>query len=123
MSEHNNFIEQEKNRKPGTFKPGQSGNTNGRPKKDTAYTEIARELLASNKIKMDFEINGKPKKINIKTKQSFYHALITAQIMEGMKGDTKAVKDLIDRTQGKPALELDQKLSGHLHVTHPLFDK
>jgi hypothetical protein len=120
--EAQNLEKQENNRKPGTFLPGQSGNPNGRPKKNTAYSEIARELLSANKIKMNFEINGEPKKINIKTKQSFYHALITAQIIAGLKGDTKAVKDLIDRVQGKPQIELDALHSGDLIVSHRLFD-
>lgn len=39
---------QEENRNPSWFKPGQSGNPNGRPKKGYSITEAVQDLLTKN---------------------------------------------------------------------------
>lgn len=126
-------IKTDKKRKPGTFKPGEVHNPKGAPKKDQAFSKIARKLLGSKKINLSFEIEAtdqhgilkvSKKKLKVKTSgPDFYHALISIMIMKGMKGDNKSITELINRTQGTPLQEIEQIHSGNLTVTHPLFDK
>lgn len=40
--------EQEKNRKPGTWKPGESGNPAGRPKKGFSIKEVVQSMLVAD---------------------------------------------------------------------------
>ena len=85
-----------------SFKPGQSGNPNGRPSNVNTFSNTARELLAADEINITWSLNGKPKTLNVKGNKDFYHGLVAALIMEGLKGNVQAIRELVDRTEGKP---------------------
>ncbi len=85
------------------WEPGKSGNPNGRPKKDKTFSDTARELLAAKQIQVNFTVNGRLKSINIETDENMYYGLVSALIIEGMKGNVKAIKELVDRVEGKPS--------------------
>ena len=97
------------------YKKGESGNPLGRPKKEKTFSDTARLLLAANELDIDLIItkDGKVKKRNIhlETTKSFYHGLVSALISEGMKGNVHAIKELIDRADGKvkERIELDTR--------------
>jgi len=76
---------------PHQFKPGQSGNPSGRPKK--LITDATRELLA---------------KKDAATGLTNAHLVAEAQIREAIKGETAAYNAIADRTEGK----VPQPISG-----------
>ena len=43
------------------------------------------------------------KSLSLESETNFYHPLIVVMIYKGLHGDLRAISDLIDRTEGKPA--------------------
>jgi len=105
-----------KNPIPGNtpFKPGQSGNPKGRPKLHNTFSDTARSLMEAQEVNVTWEVGGKKKSVKLKMgeKQNIYFGLVSALILEGLRGDTKAIKELIDRTEGKAI----QKIVGTMDV-------
>jgi len=84
------------------WKPGESGNPNGRPKKGEAWADVANELLNSKEIDITMKMaDGKVKRLSLESDKSFRHAVIVGMIKEAMKGNVQAAKELADRTEGK----------------------
>ena len=84
------------------WKPGQSGNPNGRPPKGEAWADVANELLNSKEIDITMKMaNGKVKRLSLESDKSFRHAVIVGMIKEAMNGNVQAAKELADRTEGK----------------------
>jgi len=84
------------------WKPGQSGNPNGRPKKGEAWADVANELLNSKEIDITMKMaDGKVKRLSLESDKSFRHAVIVGMIKEAMKGNVQAARELADRTEGK----------------------
>jgi len=98
-----------------TWKKGQSGNPAGRPKNVKYFSEVAKELLEARKIKIQYEINGNKKNLDLKTSKTISHGLVSALIVEGLKGNVKAAQFLVERIEGRP----DQRLKheGGLNLT------
>jgi len=82
-------VKQKGNRKvPKTaWKKGQSGNPNGRPKKDQSILELIRKKL---KVTCEYDSSGR----------TWLEALAEAEMRMALK-DTAARKDLFDRLMGK----------------------
>ena len=84
------------------WKPGESGNPNGRPKKGEAWADVANELLNSKEIDITMKMaDGKVKRWRLESDKSFRHAVIVGMIKEAMKGNVQAARELADRTEGK----------------------
>ena len=84
------------------WKPGESGNPNGRPKKGEAWADVANELLNSKEIDITMKMaDGKVKRLSLESDKSFRHAVIVGMIKEAMKGNVQAARELADRTEGK----------------------
>lgn len=84
------------------WKPGESGNYKGRPRKEQAFADITREMLSSKEIDiMLTRPDGRTSAIKIKSSESMRHAIIAALIREGIGGNVQAARELIDRTDGK----------------------
>jgi hypothetical protein len=84
------------------WKPGESGNPNGRPKKGEAWADVANELLNSKEIGITMKLaDGKVKRLSLESDKSFRHAVIVGMIKEAMNGNVQAAKELADRTEGK----------------------
>ena len=84
------------------WKPGVSGNPNGRPKKGEAWADVANELLNSKEIDITLKMaDGKVKRLNLESDKSFRHAVIVGMIKEAMKGNVQAAREVADRTEGK----------------------
>jgi len=101
---------------PNKFKKGKSGNPYGRPKKDKCFSDIARQLLAAKRLDIEFSFpkDGKmhTSKMHIDSDKDIYHALIAALIREGMAGNVPAIKELMDRTDGKAVARVDHTTQG-----------
>jgi hypothetical protein len=90
---------QEKARKPGTFRPGQSGNPKGRPSKGYSITEMMKEMLGS-----DPEI-----------KKSLGERIIAL----ALKGDIAAIKLVWNYMDGMPK----QTIEGGITHTYEKMEK
>ncbi len=78
------------------FKPGQSGNPAGRPKKALLSDALRRQLAEA--------VQGAPEK-------TIAEHIARALIREAVSGNVQAIREIGDRTEGKPAqaiaLDLD----------------
>jgi hypothetical protein len=75
------------------WKPGQSGNPNGRPKKGMAITDLLKELLDTT--------------VGERTKRE----LIMDNVIEmALNKDRWAIEYLTDRTEGKALERIEQKI-------------
>src|SRR5688572_19224785 len=70
------------------FKPGQSGNPGGRKKGSRNMKSVLEDVLLE---KIEMTENGKKRSV------SLLEALIKRQMQEGLRGDLRAIKDLLDR--------------------------
>jgi hypothetical protein len=74
------------------FKPGETGNKNGRPKL-TKLTEALREQLA--------EVSPNA------PERTVAEVIARALIREAVSGNVQAIRELADRTEGKPMQKVD----------------
>ena len=91
------------------WKKGQSGNPNGRPKKSTSWSEIANSLLDSSEILIVYTTSKGTEDLHIKVdkNKTIRHAIVSSLINEAMSGNISAIKELYDRTEGKPAQKIE----------------
>lgn len=86
------------------FKKGQSGNPNGRPRKLPALDKLMAELLGYEE--------GKPEET------AAAMAMLRALYKKALKGNTEAVKIIMDRAYGKPKQEIAMNHSGEIGGKH-----
>ena len=85
------------------FKPGESGNPKGRPPKKGSYTDSLRRVLEAEEMCIELLVNGEAKKIHVVSKgKNFYDGIAVVQIMEALKGNMQAIRDISDRVDGRP---------------------
>ena len=92
----------------GKFKPGQSGNPGGRPKKGETLTDILRKYLEGH----DDENPA------ITRKQRLAEELYNRAI----EGDVTAIKYTYDRVDGKPVETVDNTHDGTMVITFKSVD-
>ena len=97
------------------WKKGQSGNPKGRPKKGSTWSEVANQLLDAQALDIRLTLpNGKKHEItcSIEDGNTIRHAVVGALVVEALKGNIPAIRELADRTEGKPAqkLEVEQNI-------------
>ena len=68
------------------WKPGQSGNPNGRPSKENCLTSLLKEAM---------------KMVDKKKKLTYAQLLVITLINRALLGDTKAIDMILDRVDGK----------------------
>ena len=84
------------------FKPGNPGGP-GRPKGARSVSDSLRRILDAREAKVELTLNtGKKKTINLKSDSSLAEAVAIAQIMQALKGNTRAFNAILDRTEGRP---------------------
>jgi len=86
------------------FEKGKSGNPNGRPKKGSAWADIYNEILDSSIITMTLEIDGQiiQRSLKVQDNKTMRYALGVKLLEEGLTGNVQAIKEMSDRTEGKP---------------------
>jgi Family of unknown function (DUF5681) len=70
------------------FRPGQSGNPGGRKKGSRNLKSVLEEVMREE---IELTENGKKRSV------SLLEALIKRAVQEGLRGDLRAIKDLLDR--------------------------
>jgi len=87
------------------FKPGQSGNPNGRPR--DIVTQVMREMMPTP---CPFSKNG----------LAWAEAIALAAMKRAIAGDVRAVAEVLDRTEGKPRQSVDlSAVAAFAHVQVP----
>lgn len=71
-----------------SYKPGQSGNPKGRPKKEWTWSGVLKEIAERK---------------DVKTKKQYKTLAGEALFREVLKGNIAAIKEFGDRLEGKPA--------------------
>ena len=89
-----------KNLRP--FKPGQSGNPAGRPKK-LPISDCLATLL-----EMPIE-ESERKKLKLPQGATNAHAIAIVLIRLACKGDLRAIKEILDRVEGKPGTRIESQ--------------
>ena len=89
-------IENKRKLPHSAWKPGQSGNPNGRPPKGLALTDVMREMLEKNP----------------EIKQEILKKLLAG----AAKGDLAFIKEVLDRIDGKPNVTADIHNTGEVVV-------
>lgn len=85
------------------WKPGQSGNPAGRPKKGMTISDCMRDILAGTEISVTMkQPRKKPVTYEVSSNRNLGYAVAAAAIMRAVKGDVLAIKEVCDRVQGKP---------------------
>lgn len=77
------------------FKPGQSGNPHGRPKKLPKIDDLLQDILGSQE-----------------DKDSEAHAILLSLVQQAKKGNVKAAEILLDRAYGKAKQSIDHTTGG-----------
>jgi hypothetical protein len=78
------------------FKPGQSGNPNGRPKKGDSWADILNEAMDELIESEDFQ-----------NKVSCKKAIAKVLAKRALKGDVKAIETIMERQEGKAKQTVD----------------
>jgi hypothetical protein len=73
------------------WKPGQSGNLGGRPKRDAITAALREQLEAQAKAGT----------------RSVADEIAGALIKRALKGDVRAIREIADRTEGRPRQQLE----------------
>ena len=92
---------------------GKSGNPKGRPKKGSTWSEVANQLLDASELDISLTLpNGKKHEITCKIEDgnTIRHAVVGALIVEALKGNIQAIRELADRTEGRPAQKLEAEI-------------
>jgi hypothetical protein len=98
----------------GKWTKGQSGNPKGRPPNKKSFTQAVLELLEAQEIDVYWTVNGKKKELKVNSNKNMATGLAAALIIEGMSGNPTAIKELIDRAEGKAIATniIDAQVSG-----------
>ena len=91
------------------WKPGQSGNPGGRPRRD-AITGALREQLASQTNSPD---GGS---------ETIADAIAAALIKHALRGDVRAIREIADRTEGRPRQQFNIEASATFSDSSPKYD-
>lgn len=83
-----------------TYTKGQSGNPNGRPTSDECLSKILKQKLDEPR---EVVVDGKKVVINVKEQ------IAEKLIVMALKGDIKAIKETMDRTEGKATQKIEQE--------------
>jgi hypothetical protein len=86
--------------KDGKFKKGVSANPKGRPSGGSNYTDCLKRVLLANEIDIILTVEGEKKHLNIKSNsKDFYEAVAAVQIVEMLKGNQQANKEVMNRLE------------------------
>ena len=96
------------------YEKGVSGNPNGRPVKKGSYTDSLRKVLEAHEMKVSLVVNDNRKVIDVKCEgKSFYDGIAAVHVMEALKGNLQAIKDISDRVDGKAIQKTEQTNTGN----------
>lgn len=97
----------------GFDKNPQNINRKGTPGK--SVTKVLKELLAEKIADVEIILTNekgekKIKKLKLETKGDFNSALAVILLQKALSGDLQALRELLDRTEGKPLQKVEQSI-------------
>jgi hypothetical protein len=101
------------NIEPHKFKPGNPGG--GRPKGSVSIVKVIERML-------DQEISVKDPLSGNKEKKKVIEAVATALLVKGINGDVSAIKELLDRVDGKVVQKTENVNVNHEDALRMLSD-
>lgn len=96
------------------FKRGNPGGP-GRPKGLTPFGDTVRELMKAKEISVTWTVNGKTKELKVTSDKNMHYGVTAALILEALKGNVLAAREIITRCEGRPA-EVIEATVDHQHV-------
>ena len=111
-AEENHELTGNKKERPQWFKPGQSGNPNGRPKGILSWRNTIKEA-AMKEIELMEKSTGK------KITKTLNQIIAEKLVEKARMGDIQAIKEYGDRTDGKAHQSIN--LEGDLSITQRLI--
>lgn len=99
------------------WKPGESGNPNGRPKGSKSLVTILRDIVDSNAVEI-FGEGSVPEALRGKKVKEI---LMLKMVAEGLKGDRNTINDILDRLVGKPVSVQEISGPGGVPLQPPTF--
>jgi hypothetical protein len=100
----------------GRLLPGYTANPNGAPRKEERFSEAARRMLAAREVDITYSFpkDGQliTKKLHIQSDKTINDSLVAALVKEGMDGNVQAIKELVDRIEGKARESIDHTTKG-----------
>lgn len=108
---------QEKSRNPSWFKPGQTGNPNGRPKKDWTWKDLLQEAAEEM-----MEVKKKDKNGNtVVTGRRALKELVARKLLTAAAGgNIQAANVLMNRMEGMPKQQIEQSGEVNLNINDML---
>lgn len=94
------------------FKPGQSGNVNGRPKGTRNLSTILREMIEEE---VEVNIQG------VRSRKQFQEVIISTLLKKAHKGNIKAIIEIFDRLEGKAKQVVDMNFDSKRESIGDLF--
>jgi hypothetical protein len=99
---------------------GEVRNPKGRPPLSDCFSDITRELLATNNIDISYTVPVNSKSNRLMTKhlkidsgnKPINHAIASALICECLRGNVKAIHELMERTYGKAKMFISHSNDG-----------
>ena len=84
-------------------------NDKGRPKLEDTFSDIMRGMLSGDTIKVTWTEDGekRTRKVKVEDGKNFNYALAATLIMEGLTGNMRAIKAIMDRVDGRPAQNIN----------------
>ena len=65
-------------------------------------SEAMHEILNGQEIHVTLTINGRKKELHVKADQNLAYGVAAVAIQKAMAGDVKAIREVVDRVQGRP---------------------
>ena len=102
------------------FKPGEVANPKGRTPNIRTFSETVCDLLDAKIIDVSWTINNKKKTLHLESNKNMHYGVVSAIIMEALKGNIQAANMLADRLEGKPKQNIGIQTVGVAEVVEEI---
>jgi hypothetical protein len=87
-------------------------------------TKVLKELLNGDYIELELTIidkdgQKKTQKLNLQSKNDLNTAIATVLLSKALKGDLRAITEILDRTEGKPQQHIEQNTNINIQPPDP----
>ena len=91
----------------GLFKKGVSGNPKGRPPDSDSFAGTMRTLLDAQTMSVKWTAEEVQREIEVTSNKNLYYAIAATLITRAMAGNIPAIREVMDRVEGKPVQKVE----------------